>query len=180
MQLQALRKQLQRSSAQCDSLKAEVAELKRRDRTAELYKKKVSNMLLEVISDTFLNTAVQAVYQVEQQGQLCLQTYSHICSISCANAAYAKSHLCIHQSPQRACLLATMLMHVFTMQSDVSRQDKGIGSPCSNGLDQQSERLAGQGNSSICRICMYHGMQQVSACSKHHQAASMASTGACG
>ena len=41
LRLQALRKQLHRSTAQCDSLKAEVAELRRRDRTADLYKKKV-------------------------------------------------------------------------------------------------------------------------------------------
>lgn len=39
--LQSLRKQLKRSAAQCEALKAEVAELKRRDRTADLYKKKV-------------------------------------------------------------------------------------------------------------------------------------------
>lgn len=41
LRLQALRKQLKRTSAQCDALKAEVAEGKRRDRTADLYKKKV-------------------------------------------------------------------------------------------------------------------------------------------
>ena len=40
--LQSLRKQLKRSAAQCEALKAEVAELKRRDRTADLYKKKVT------------------------------------------------------------------------------------------------------------------------------------------
>jgi len=39
--LQSLRKQLKRSAAQCEALKAEVAELKRRDRTADLYQKKV-------------------------------------------------------------------------------------------------------------------------------------------
>ncbi len=39
--LQSLRKQLKRSAAQCEALKAEVAELKRRDRTVDLYKKKV-------------------------------------------------------------------------------------------------------------------------------------------
>ena len=39
--LQSLRKQLKRSAAQCEALKAEVAELKRRDRTADLYKQKV-------------------------------------------------------------------------------------------------------------------------------------------
>ncbi len=41
IRLQTLRKQLKRSAAQCEALKAEVAELKRRDRTADLYKKKV-------------------------------------------------------------------------------------------------------------------------------------------
>lgn len=41
LRLQALRKQLKRMTAQYDALKAEVAEGKRRDRTAELYKKKV-------------------------------------------------------------------------------------------------------------------------------------------
>lgn len=39
--LQSLRKQLKRSAAKCEALKAEVAELKRRDRTVDLYKKKV-------------------------------------------------------------------------------------------------------------------------------------------
>ena len=42
LRLQALRKQLKRTAAQCEALKAEVAELKRRDRTADLYKKKVA------------------------------------------------------------------------------------------------------------------------------------------
>ena len=41
MRLQALRKQLKRLAAQGEALKAEVAELKRRGRTADLYKKKV-------------------------------------------------------------------------------------------------------------------------------------------
>ena len=41
VRLQTLRKQLKRSMAHCQALKVEVAELKRRDRTAELYKKKV-------------------------------------------------------------------------------------------------------------------------------------------
>ena len=43
--LQSLRKQLKRSAAHCEALKAEVAELKRRDRTADLYKKKVTRKL---------------------------------------------------------------------------------------------------------------------------------------
>ncbi|KAL3143209.1 hypothetical protein ABBQ38_002063 [Trebouxia sp. C0009 RCD-2024] len=43
LRLQALRKQLKRSAAQCDALKAEVAEGKRRDRTAILYKKKATD-----------------------------------------------------------------------------------------------------------------------------------------
>lgn len=41
MRLQTLRKQLKRSAAECEALKADVAELKRRDRTADLYKNKV-------------------------------------------------------------------------------------------------------------------------------------------
>lgn len=41
LRLQALRKQLKRTTVQCDALTAEVAEGKRRDRTADLYKKKV-------------------------------------------------------------------------------------------------------------------------------------------
>ncbi|KAL0034025.1 hypothetical protein WJX79_004031 [Trebouxia sp. C0005] len=43
MQLQSLRKQLKRSAAKCEALKAEVAELKRRDRTVDLYKKKAND-----------------------------------------------------------------------------------------------------------------------------------------
>ncbi|KAL0039884.1 hypothetical protein WJX77_010830 [Trebouxia sp. C0004] len=43
IRLQSLRKQLKRSAAQCEALKAEVAELKRRDRTADLYKKKAND-----------------------------------------------------------------------------------------------------------------------------------------
>ena len=45
LRLQALRKQLKRTTVQCDALKAEVAEGKRRDRTADLYKKKVTHLL---------------------------------------------------------------------------------------------------------------------------------------
>ena len=48
LRLQAVRHQLRRATAQCDALKAEVAEGKRRDRTADLYKKKVINLLLSL------------------------------------------------------------------------------------------------------------------------------------
>lgn len=48
LRLQALRKQLKRITAQCDALKAELAEGKRRDRTAELYKKKVIVLFLSL------------------------------------------------------------------------------------------------------------------------------------
>lgn len=50
LRLQALRKQLRRSAAQCDALKAELAEGKRRDRTADLYKKKVYRFAFSAVN----------------------------------------------------------------------------------------------------------------------------------
>lgn len=44
MWVQRARKQLRRSQAECQALKAQLADLKRRDRTADLYKRKVSHL----------------------------------------------------------------------------------------------------------------------------------------
>ncbi|KAL0045383.1 hypothetical protein WJX82_005375 [Trebouxia sp. C0006] len=68
MRLQSLRKQLKRSAAQCEALKAEVAELKRRDRTADLYKKKANDGVRRV------SELQKEVAHCKQERQSCQHT----------------------------------------------------------------------------------------------------------
>lgn len=79
VRLQTLRKQLKRSAAECGALKADVAELRRRDRTADLYKNKVR---MKSCWDSLPSMHMWLSSQLQQQAVLVLNATTSLWSLS--------------------------------------------------------------------------------------------------